>query len=244
MSFINNEVGDFFSDLQDQHDRHSCGEKLIEFYSTHGALASHVSTGFELVDTVASDYNSEWRQYVYESGMSHKHHAYYAARQSMNPVFWGVEVNGAMSKSNSISRHLENSAYDIFGARSSIVFPVHMNRGATKGCASYVTNMKISEFRAYINEYLAPLQSAAILAFTRVMSLDKENLSPTSKLAPRELECVKWLVSGKRTQQIADKLNIRDVTVNLYIQNAKKKLQANTREQLVAKSLIEGHVSF
>lgn len=56
-------------------------------------------------------------------------------------------------------------------------------------------------------------------------------------LSGREKECLLWLVKGLRTKEIAFRLGIRPVTVELHISNVKKKLKAATREHAVAKAL-------
>lgn len=69
----------------------------------------------------------------------------------------------------------------------------------------------------------------------------KDNLPPA--LAPREIECLLWLIEGLRTKEIAHKLNLKPVTVELYINNAKKKLKAKTREQAVAKAVLQNLIT-
>ena len=77
---------------------------------------------------------------------------------------------------------------------------------------------------------------------------DGESLYPTiatrpqKKLSQRERQCVMGLASGLQTTQIASSLGIADVTVNLYISNAKRKFAAKTRAHLVAMA-ISGEVT-
>ena len=60
------------------------------------------------------------------------------------------------------------------------------------------------------------------------------------KLTPRERECLLWLTKGLRTKQIADKMNIAQVTVTLHFTNAKDKLSARTREETLMKAVTMG----
>ncbi len=53
-------------------------------------------------------------------------------------------------------------------------------------------------------------------------------------LSKREAECLQWLASGLRTQQIADKMSLQPVTIEFHIRNARRKLGAATREQALA----------
>jgi len=57
-------------------------------------------------------------------------------------------------------------------------------------------------------------------------------------LSPREREVLTWLANGYRPDQIAYRLNIGYRTVDKYINSAKRKLNARTRDQAVAKALI------
>ncbi len=57
-------------------------------------------------------------------------------------------------------------------------------------------------------------------------------------LTPRELECVKLMVAGFRDLEISDKLNITCRTVVAHIANARQKLSASNRSQLIAKSVV------
>ncbi len=66
--------------------------------------------------------------------------------------------------------------------------------------------------------------------------------SSGSVLSPREAECVKLLAQGFRTQQIAEELSIKEVDVHLYIRNARRKLNANTRAHLAVKAVLDDHI--
>lgn len=57
-------------------------------------------------------------------------------------------------------------------------------------------------------------------------------------LSKREKEVLTWLAGGLRPDQIADRLGIGYRTVDKYINSAKSKLRATTRDNAVAKALI------
>ncbi|MCP4526124.1 MAG: hypothetical protein GY833_09470 [Aestuariibacter sp.] len=62
-------------------------------------------------------------------------------------------------------------------------------------------------------------------------------------LSAREKECLLWLSSGLRPQQIAYRLDISPKTVEKHIASARSKLGADTVAQAVAKSLIFGLIN-
>ncbi len=63
------------------------------------------------------------------------------------------------------------------------------------------------------------------------------------QLSDRETECLQWLASGLRTQNIAFKMGIKPVTVEFHFRRAREKLGANTREQALAKAILAGVLS-
>lgn len=61
-------------------------------------------------------------------------------------------------------------------------------------------------------------------------------------LTPRELQCLRLLAEGLRSEQIAYELKVARVTVDFHIANAKTKLRAITREQAVARAIRGGYL--
>lgn len=53
-------------------------------------------------------------------------------------------------------------------------------------------------------------------------------------LTSRELECLQLLARGMRSEAIAHELGVKRVTIDLHIANAKRKMNAFTREHAVA----------
>jgi len=61
----------------------------------------------------------------------------------------------------------------------------------------------------------------------------------TPKLTARELECLTWVSRGKTDQEIARLIAVAPRTVRFHIDNAKTKLNVDTRVQAVARLLRE-----
>jgi len=62
-------------------------------------------------------------------------------------------------------------------------------------------------------------------------------------LSARETEALQWTAQGLRTARIAEKMSLREVTVELHLRNARKKLGANTRDHAVARALVSGLIT-
>lgn len=59
-------------------------------------------------------------------------------------------------------------------------------------------------------------------------------------LSQRQIDCLQLLAEGKRIKQIADLLGIKAITVDQHIKLARENLQATTREQAIARAIING----
>lgn len=59
-------------------------------------------------------------------------------------------------------------------------------------------------------------------------------------LSDREIEVLTWLIVGKNTRAIAEKLESSTSTVEKQIRSARRKLKARNNEQAVTKALMLG----
>lgn len=57
-------------------------------------------------------------------------------------------------------------------------------------------------------------------------------------LSDRQRDCLQGVANGLRAQQIADRLMIKEVTVNLHLRDARQKLAARTLPEAVAKAML------
>jgi DNA-binding CsgD family transcriptional regulator len=83
---------------------------------------------------------------------------------------------------------------------------------------------------------------AGLLAYERMISLGLGHEANEKRLSGREREVLLWLCAGYRVSMIADKLGVSESAVNLYLKNARAKLDAKTREQAVARAIFSGQI--
>jgi len=102
-----------------------------------------------------------------------------------------------------------------------------------------------SEYRLddLIGRHGKDIHLASVLAYERLAAMPLEEKVHPKLLSNRERECLTWLCAGLRVVAIAEKLSISNSAVNLYINNAKNKLGAKTREQAVARALISSEIT-
>jgi DNA-binding CsgD family transcriptional regulator len=80
------------------------------------------------------------------------------------------------------------------------------------------------------------IQFTAIAAYERMRALRLNTREPLPDLTPRERDCLAFVADGKSDSEIADALRISTTTVHWHIENAKRKLEAKTRAQAIAKA--------
>lgn len=124
------------------------------------------------------------------------------------------------------------------GMRSGFSCTFHKADEQGMGGWNIGSTLKGSEVEKIQAEHGTMLRLAALYAHER---LDRLAWVPhgTARpvLSPREQDCLIQLAAGLRTQQIADRLGIKPVTVEMHVRRARIKLSATTREQALAKAM-------
>ncbi len=97
------------------------------------------------------------------------------------------------------------------------------------------TEIDNRKFRADWERYGDEITRAAIALDERVR-VNEPNFFPS--LTPREIDCLSWLAMGFRPAEISFRLKISEKTFEKYVQGAKTKLKARTRDHAVVRALI------
>ena len=97
-------------------------------------------------------------------------------------------------------------------------------------------------FTKVVEEHGNVLRVAALYAHERLQQVADSPQLPIT-LSARQRDCLLWAARGLRSQQIADRLDIKPVSVEIYLRNARKKLGAHTREHAVAIAIQRGLIA-
>jgi DNA-binding CsgD family transcriptional regulator len=130
------------------------------------------------------------------------------------------------------------------GAISGISSPVRLANPGHFGGWNFLTRSKRAQFEALISTCCDRLQ---LMGFMAHEALQDASATPPvtrseGRLSRRERECLRWLALGLRSAEIADRLGIALVTVDLHFRRVRAKLNAATREEALAKAIISGEV--
>ncbi|MCR9136013.1 MAG: LuxR C-terminal-related transcriptional regulator [Alphaproteobacteria bacterium] len=113
------------------------------------------------------------------------------------------------------------------------------NKGDIRGW-NLVSDLSKADARRLCSDVGGMLYLCATLADLKLSHLPDK---PATHLTNREIESLCWLAVGLRTDQIAERMGVRPVTVDLHIRNARIRLGARTREQALAIAIQQGSLS-
>lgn len=187
-----------------------------------------------------SNYPAEWRNTYDRSKLHYVDPVVSHSLVSTLPVFW-------------TSRNFKGQAQQEFyeqacgyGLRSGITFPVHGALGEF-GMLSFVADdhhHAAYDGQADALARLSLIRDYALESSIRFLSESAANSAAAARqaqtrLTPRELECVKWVMAGKSSWEISQILQCSEATINFHVANLKKKFNVQTRQQAVVKAIKE-----
>nr|CAD6437062.1 transcriptional regulator [Rhizobium sp. Q54] len=176
-----------------------------------------------------SNYPAEWQKVYLTKLYQRVDPVISEARRRMEPFRWSCETWGRPRGSSGrdfweeVARH---------GIRSGLTIPVEGSFGSRIMLTFSSRNTDAGR--------LEPIQprkaeQAALAIHYRLQGLKFEaGRHSAPALSPRELLCLTWVSKGKVGHEIAELSNIRPRTVQHYLDNARRKLDAATVPQLVA----------
>lgn len=75
---------------------------------------------------------------------------------------------------------------------------------------------------------------------TALLRFETGDVQEPPRITPREVQCLERAAQGLRDAEIADALRISERTVLMHMGNARRKLAAQNRAQLIAKAILAG----
>ena len=162
-------------------------------------------------------------------------------RTKTSPYFSG---KGFWSQARNLPvrrRKFEEEAVSV-GIHSVVSIPVHLPLTKDRGYVGIATDCCAAEFEKIYKNHLTMIHLGAIAAFNQIRDLTREKQVALIGLTERERECLLWLARGLHNDRIAQRMKIRPVTVEFHMVNARRKLNARTREQALVSAIQLGVV--
>lgn len=100
------------------------------------------------------------------------------------------------------------------------------------------------QFQLRLGELRSTIVSAASMASAKLQHFGIEPMQLLSApLTGREVDCLLFLACGDRQREIANRMSIDIKTVEMHLSNARKKLDARTTHQAIARAILQGHIN-
>lgn len=115
-----------------------------------------------------------------------------------------------------------------------LTFPIRGRLGET-ALFSIASNMAQDDWEHFKDENLPEMQMLAFYVH-RLISIPVDLNNPP-RLAPREIECLRWSAAGKTSEDISVILNLSPKTIRAYLESARFKLNGLNITHAVAKAI-------
>lgn len=211
--------------------------RAIGFRSATYHLVSKAGYGDSLPSFVTS-YPDEWIKRYEHRGYLRIDPVMLRARKSVVPFAWSETIRHGLSTAQ--IKLLGEAT--VFGLSDGITVPIHFPGGFAIFTACADGNR--AEREKIVSLALSAVTLLALHVHSRAERLLEQRLLSERgidrQLTRRELECVRWLASGKSVQDIGDILGLTRPTVTAYLRRAAEKLQALNRVHLCVKAISLG----
>jgi len=183
------------------------------------------------------DYPMEWFHRYKEQGYIRHDKIVRLSLENSTPFIWSQEhIQKGLTK---VQKQIfdEASSLDIV---EGITVPVHM-RGAFPGSVNVVGDAKDIDPAT-----LHAIHLMGVYLHDSALRIAKKDMAErghqSELLTDRERECLRWVSIGKTDWEIGEILTLSQNTVHFHIENAKRKLNVQTRTQAVVQAFLQNQI--
>lgn len=214
------------SDLQD------VTERLRDNYKIQHVVYHWVNSKGERFG--AGTYSSEWVDQYLQKDYLRMDPVIFGCFQRFNPVDWKQ-----LDWSSKAARAFFQDAVNFGVGNQGYTIPM---RGPNGQFALFTTNHACDDeaWSDFIEQHARDMIVIAHEFNKKALEFEKDNLTPSANLSPRELSAMTFLAKGFSRAQAADELSISEHTLRVYIEAARHKLGALNTTHAVARALSSG----
>jgi LuxR family quorum-sensing transcriptional regulator LasR len=184
-----------------------------------------------------STYPERWRDLYDRQGLANHDPTVLHCRTKTTPLVWSPDIY------RTIQQEVLREEAAGFGLRAGVTLPMHGPNGIAGMLSLASDRPQSSRNLKEIIHFLPALTLLRDVAFERGRTFFADKIeSERPRLTKRELECLKWLVAGKSSWDIAQILKISVATVDFHIKNLRIKLDASSRRIIAIKAIQLGLV--
>lgn len=234
-----------YASLLDYTDINSWRERIFQLGKDLGydnCLLAIIPSGSSSMDADAaflhSNYSAKWRSKYDEENMALDDPTISHCATKSIPLIWTPNIFAGHKQKEMYEEAAEH------GLRSGVTLPIHSPNGEL-GMLCFVSDLKPDKKSpADLNETIPALTCLRdFIGETSLKFMHASNREESPTLTKRELECLKWSMSGKSSWDIARILACSEATVNFHFTNIRNKFGASTRREAIVKAIRLGIVN-
>lgn len=138
---------------------------------------------------------------------------------------------------------MEQAAEAGLRSQISVIFPTTTGESAPSGGISIGSSLSAAEYRALAKGKEQQLIALSMIFHSLSIGDVRRSQLGVRPLSERERDCSRYVADGLRVGRIADRMAISEVTVELHLRNARRKLGATTTPHAVSLALFAGELA-
>tara|TARA_R110000782_G_scaffold117364_4_gene207801 strand:- start:123642 stop:124391 length:750 start_codon:yes stop_codon:yes gene_type:complete len=246
---IAGQLSEFFDLLNSAKSADARWHALIRFMGEHGAdtINYAVLNTLEFEREIApviqfSNMSASWIDYYLDQRMDLADpHVRHVREGHLNAYRWDEARTGRL-QSEQGRNVLAMAAEEGLRSQISVVAPDPMGLGDPIGGMSIGSSLDAGEYFRAVEGKENLLLNAAMLFHSRSIGEIRRQQIGARPLSERERDCMSFVAAGLRNSRIAERMGVSEVTVELHLRSARKKLRARTTAQAIARAMIFGDI--
>lgn len=244
------DVGEFSELLANCGDQQARWQSMLSFMAKHGAD----QINYAVLNTIQHDradapvtqlstMSDDWIGHYLDSRLDlHDPHVQYVRSGQLSPYRWSERAASALGDEKQ-RQVVEMAAEAGLRAQISLVAPDPLGGADPIGGMTIGSSQNGAEFFSAIAGKESTLLFAGMLFHQFSIGDVRRQQVGAQRLSSRERDCMAHLAGGLRTTRIAERLGLSEATVEMHLRNARRKLNAATAAQAVARAIVFGEVS-
>ncbi|MBA3836248.1 MAG: hypothetical protein C0499_01105 [Zymomonas sp.] len=245
-----NELASFLDIMTDCADATSRWQKLVAFMARQGAdqinyavLNTLEHRREEAPVTQLSTMPDDWINFYLDERLDLcDPHVHYVRSGNISPYRWTEDMLSSLENDKQ-QQVIALAAEAGLRAQVSLIAPDPIGGSEPIGGMTIGSSLSGRDFFRSVSGKEEMLLSAGMVFHQLSIGEIRRHQVGAQRLSPRERDCMCYVALGLRSTRIAEKLNVSEVTVELHLRNARKKLRAATTAQAVARAMIFGDIS-
>lgn len=246
---IAGQLSDFFDLLNAARSADTQWQALIRFMGDHGAdtINYAVLNTLEFERKIApviqfSNMSASWIDHYLDQRMDLADpHVRHVREGNLNAYRWDEARTGRL-QSEKGRGVLALAAEAGLRSQISVVAPDPIGYGDPIGGMTIGSSLDADEYFRVIEGKENLLLSAAMLFHSSSIGEIRRQHVGAQPLSERERDCMSFVAAGLRNSRIAERMRVSEVTVEMHLRSARRKLRARTTAQAIARAMIFGDI--